>query len=316
MDKKLRDSVLRFYAAAAQEPMESLCCAAEYAEAEISHIPENVLGVSYGCGSPVSLAGIKEGETIVDLGSGGGIDCFIAAKKVGRSGWVIGIDMTDNMLGIAKEAASSVAKNLGYDIVEFKKGFLEDIPLESGTADLVMSNCVLNLSADKGTVLEEVYRVLNSTGRFCISDVVSDKELPEHIRNDKQLWGECMAGTLTEERFMRAARKAGFYGLLTISRSLYRELEGIRFYSVTLNGYKFQKGPESVYAGQYAIYKGPFKTVRDDDGHEYPAGLPVKVCTETAEKLGRPPYNGLFSIISQEESELQEPSSCTPEKCC
>jgi SAM-dependent methyltransferase len=295
--------------------MESLCCAAEYTEAEISHIPKNVLEVSYGCGSPTSLANIKEGETVVDLGSGGGIDCFIAARKVGRSGWIIGIDMTDKMIGIAKKAASSVAKNLGYDIVEFKKGFLEDIPLESGTADLVTSNCVLNLSADKGTVFEEIYKVLKPTGRFCISDVVSDKELPEHIRNDKQLWGECLAGALTEDSFIRAAREAGFYGLLTVSRSLYRKLDGIRFDSIVLNGYKLQKGSECVYAGQYAIYNGPFKAVQDDDGHEYPAGIPVKVCTETVEKLNKAPYTGLFSIIGPK-NELQDPSSCVPEKCC
>ncbi len=315
MDNKVRESVNRFYAAAAHEPIASLCCAAKYPEETISHIPKSVLEVSYGCGSPVTMAGISAGETVVDLGSGGGIDCFIAARSVGRTGRVIGIDMTDKMIGIANEAASDVAGNLGYDVVEFKKGFLEEIFLENGTADLVTSNCVINLSADKKAVFKEIYRVLKPTGRFCISDVVSDRELPEKIYNDKQLWGECLAGALREEQFIGAAREAGFYGLLIVSRSLYRELEGIRFYSITLNGYKFQKESVPAYSGQYAIYNGPFQSVSDDDGQLYEAGIPVEISSETAEKLNRPPYSGLFTVIDAEGGP-QKSSQPTPGKCC
>ena len=241
MSKKIRDEVSKFYGAAAEKPMESLCCASVYDTAEVSHIPKKVLDISYGCGSPISLAGIKEGEIVLDLGSGGGIDCFIAAKKVGKNGRVIGIDMTDEMLKVAIETAPIVAENLGYDIVDFKYGLLEDIPIEGETVDLITSNCVLNLSPDKGAVFKEIYRVLKPTGRFCVTDVVSEGVLPEEILNDKQMWGECLSGAMTEEGFMSAAKEAGLQGLRTISKSLYREVEGIHFYSVTVSGYKTEE---------------------------------------------------------------------------
>lgn len=315
MEKMIRDSVNEFYSSAAAKPVESLCCASSYSEADVSHIPKEVLVIFYGCGSPVTLADIKEGETFVDLGSGGGIDCFIAAKRVGRNGKVYGVDMTDEMLLKAKGASSKVALNLGYDIVEFKKGYLEDIPIGKETADVITSNCVLNLSPDKGKVLNEIYRVLKHNGRFCVSDIVSGEDVPQHLRADKKLWGECLSGAMREDEFVKAAREAGFYGLHIISKSLYREIEGIRFYSVTLKGYKFIKGPECAYAGHYAVYSGPFKSVWDDDGHEYPAGVPVEVCTDTAEKLLRHPYSGHFTVIVPEGAG-KEPVSCTTGKCC
>src|SRR3990172_6895154 len=180
MGKRIRDSVSGFYSSAAAKPVKSLCCAANYSKEDVSHIPKNVLDISYGWGSTVVLAEIKEGETLVDLGSGGGIDCFIAAKRVGRNGKVYGVDMTEEMLLKAKEASSKVALNLGYDIVEFKKGYLEEIPVEDEKADVVTSNCVINLSPDKGRVLEEIYRVLKHGGRFCISDIVSEKDVPDY----------------------------------------------------------------------------------------------------------------------------------------
>lgn len=315
MKKEIRDSVGGFYTTAAQNPVESLCCASSYDGDDVSHIPGEVLKISYGCGSPVTLADIKEGETLVDLGSGGGIDCFIAAKKVGKNGRVYGVDMTDEMLSRAKEASPLVAMNLGYDIVEFKKGFLEEVPLEDRTADVITSNCVLNLSPDKEKALKEIYRVLKHGGRFCISDIVSDSEVPAFIKEDRLLWGECIAGALKEDEFMTASRSAGFYGLHLTSKSLYREVEGIRFYSITLKGYKIMKGPQCVYAGHFAVYNGPFKSVRDDEGHEYPAGVPVEVCTDTVEKLKRRPYSGHFTITAPEDG-LEETASCTPGKCC
>ncbi|MBI2411713.1 MAG: methyltransferase domain-containing protein [Deltaproteobacteria bacterium] len=315
MGKEIRDSVNEFYSSAAVRPVESLCCAASYREEDVSHIPKEVLDISYGCGSPVALADLKEGETLVDLGSGGGIDCFIAAKMVGRNGRVYGVDMTEEMLLNAREASSKVASNLGYDIVEFKRGFLEDIPIGNETADVVTSNCVINLSPDKERVLKEICRVLKHGGRFCISDIVSEKEVPEDMRADKKLWGECLSGAMKEDEFMNAARGAGFYGLHILTKSLYREIEDIRFYSITLRGYKFKKGKECVYAGHFAVYNGPFKSVRDDDGHEYPVGQPVEVCTDTVEKLKMPPYAGHFTITDPEDS-MKETVGCTPGKCC
>lgn len=316
----IRESVREFYAEVATKPMKELCCPVSYDDSDISHIPEDVLEVSYGCGSPISIAEIKEGEGILDLGSGTGIDCFIAAKKVGSKGKVIGVDMTEEMLDRAREVSRAVAKNLGFDVVEFRKGLLEDIPLADEVVDLVTSNCVINLSPDKGKVFKEIYRVLKPNGRFCISDIVADSVVPAELKRDKRLWGECISGALREDEFVGLARGAGFYGIETTKRYLYREVNGIRFYSITVKGYKFKKGEGCVYSGQYAIYHGPFKCVWDDDGHEYPIGVPVEVCTDTAEKLSRPPYKGLFTITDSMGTDLRslprdEARGCGPE-CC
>ncbi|MEE9613488.1 MAG: methyltransferase domain-containing protein [Thermodesulfobacteriota bacterium] len=320
MDGRIRDSVRDFYGDAAREQMPALCCPTSYSKEDTAHIPKEVLDISYGCGSPIGEAGVREGETVLDLGSGGGIDCFIAAKKVGSSGRVIGVDMTDDMLLKAKEAEREVAEKLGFSNVEFKKGFLEEIPVEDGSIDLVTSNCVVNLSHDKGKVMEEVYRILRHKGRFCISDVVSEKEVPEKMRADRKLWGECISGALKEDDFIDMSRKAGFYGLHVESRYLYHEVEGMSFHSITLKGYKFDKGAECLYKGQYAIYHGPFKSVHDDEGHEYPAGTPVEICTDTAEKLSSAPYRGLFTVVDTDGK--VEGAACEPDEgggdggCC
>lgn len=315
MKKDIRGSVKEFYSNAAVEPKGFLCCATSYDESEVAHIPRDTLDISYGCGSPVHATGLVEGETLLDLGSGGGVDCFIAAKTVGPGGKVYGVDMTDEMLERARKAADAVAKNLGYGVVEFRKGFLEEVPVDDSTADVVTSNCVLNLSKDKGKVFKEIYRVLKYRGRFCISDIVSDREVPVNIRSDKKLWGECIAGAMKEEDFLAAARVAGFYGLEVVNRFLYREIDGLRFNSITLKGYKLTKGPECVYKGHYAVYKGPFSSATDDDGHTYPVGVPVEICTDTLAKLTTLPYRGLFSII-EPDGDLKDPEPCAPGNCC
>lgn len=296
--KDVREVVREFYTDAAETPKEALCCPTAYAKEDIAHIPEEVLKRAYGCGSPVASASLEEGEVVLDLGSGSGIDCFIAAKKVGKSGRVIGVDMTDKMIELAQGYLEKVAENLGYRNVEFRKGFLEEIPLEDESVDVVISNCVINLSSDKERVLKEVYRVLKHRGRFCIADIVSEKDVPQSVRDNPTLWGECIGGAIKEEDFIDIARRVGAYGLNIKSRLFYREVEGVRFNSVVITGYKFIKGKECVYKGHYAIYNGPFRSVHDDDGHEYPAGVPVEICTDTLEKLTSPPYEGLFTIIT------------------
>lgn len=320
MDKKIRKGVEEFYTEAAMRPDEALCCATAYGEADVGHIPQEVLDVSYGCGSPVPSAGLAPGDTLVDLGSGGGIDCFMAARSVGPEGRVIGVDMTDEMLGKARWAAPLVAESLGYDVVEFRKGFLEELPVEDGTADVITSNCVVNLSPDKGKVFAEAWRVLKPRGRFCIADVVAAGEIPGTVRKDPTLWGECIAGALTEEEFIRAAREAGFYGMTVTSRTPYREVKGVVFNSATITGYKFAKQPGCVYAGHKAAYDGPFESVTDDEGHIFPAGVPVEVCTDTAEKLTLPPYRGIFTVTGPEEltGKGEEETPCCPPTpgCC
>ena len=182
-----RDDVKDFYSVAAVVPKQELCCPVTYDKLEIDHIPQEVFSISYGCGSPVAIAGITEGEIMADLGSGGGVDCFIAAKKVGAFGKVIGIDMTEQMLEKARGFSNIVATNLGYNNVEFKYGFLEEIPVDDNSIDVITSNCVINLSTEKETVFKEIYRILKTGGRFVISDIVSDKDVPEDIKRQRAL---------------------------------------------------------------------------------------------------------------------------------
>ena len=309
-----REDVKEFYSKAALASQPSLCCPTNYQPEDVSHIPADVLKISYGCGSPVSKASIKEGQTVVDLGSGGGIDCFIAAKTTGKNGKIIGIDMTDEMLSQAEKSRKFVEKKLGYSNIEFRKGVLEDIPVDSDSVDIIVSNCVINLSSIKHKVFEETYRILKNHGRLVISDIVSDSEVPEEMRSDKKLWGECISGAETQQNLIKTAKTAGFYGVSIEHDYVWKEVNGIKFSSITFRGWKFTKGKECLYKGQYAIYKGPFQNVSDDDGHTYPAGEPVEICTDTATKLSQQPYAGSFIIIdtSKKEEEIIE---CGP-KCC
>ncbi len=316
---KPRSIVREFYGKAAEEPQEELCCPTKNSQEDTSHIPQEVLDRFYGCGSPTIIAKVLPGETMVDLGAGAGIDCFIAAKKVGPKGKIYGIDMTDEMLKVANENRQLVAKNLGYDIVEFRKGFLEDIPVDNGTVDLITSNCVINLSPDKKAVFSEMWRVLKDHGRIVISDIVSEAETPPHLKLNKQLWGECISGALTEDEFMAYLEQAGFYGLQTLSKVFWKEVEGYSFYSVTLRGYKFEKKEGCVYVGQKAIYHGPYKAIADEEGHLFPRNEPVEVCTDTATKLSNPPYVGQFTVLNVENKNAAA-YSCSPSEegvsCC
>ncbi|MGR3175218.1 MAG: methyltransferase domain-containing protein [Candidatus Scalindua sp.] len=316
---KPRSIVREFYGKAAEEPQEELCCPTKNSQEDTSHIPQEVLDRFYGCGSPTTIARVLAGETMVDLGAGAGIDCFIAAKKIGPMGKIYGIDMTDEMLKVANENKHLVAKNLGYDIVEFRKGFLEDIPVEDGTVDLITSNCVINLSPDKKAVFNEMWRILKDHGRIVISDIISEEETPPSLKLNKQLWGECISGALTEDEFMAWLEQAGFYGLQTLSKVFWKEVEGYSFYSVTLRGYKFEKKESCVYIGQKAIYHGPYKAITDEEGHLFPRNEPVEVCTDTAAKLSNLPYAGQFTILNAEE-ESAASYSCSPSEegvsCC
>ncbi|ODS31360.1 MAG: hypothetical protein SCARUB_03527 [Candidatus Scalindua rubra] len=315
---KPRSIVREFYGKAAEEPQEELCCPTKNTQEDTGHIPQEVLDRFYGCGSPTIIAKVSEGETMVDLGAGAGIDCFIAAKKVGPRGKIYGIDMTDEMLKVANENKHLVAKNLGYDIVEFRKGFLEDIPVDDGTVDLITSNCVINLSPDKKAVFNEMWRILKDHGRIVISDIVSQEETPPHLKINKQLWGECISGALTEDEFMAYLEQAGFYGLQTLSKVFWKEVKGYSFYSVTLRGYKFEKKEGCVYIGQKAIYHGPYKAITDEEGHLFPRNESVEVCTDTAAKLSNPPYAGQFTILNPDDANNASYSCSTEEgvPCC
>lgn len=294
--ERSRLTVREYYGEAAEQPKADLCCPVQPEAEDLAYIPPEVVERFYGCGSPVSDAAPVPGETLVDLGSGAGIDCFIAARKVGAEGRVYGVDMTDQMLAVARESQPQVAAKLGYDAVEFRKGYLEQVPLDDRVADVVTSNCVVNLSADKPRVLREIWRVLKDHGRTVIADIVADREVPPKVRADGRLWGQCLSGALTEEAFLSALERAGFHGVAILKKTPWREVEGCRFHSVTVRGYKFEKKAGCRFVGQYAVYLGPQKAVMDEEGHLFPRGVPVEVCTDTAARLSQRPYAGAFAI--------------------
>jgi hypothetical protein len=164
-----------------------------------------------------------------------------------------------------------------------------------------------------------MWRVLKDHGRIVISDIVSQVETPPHLKLNKQLWGECISGSLTEEEFMAYLEQAGFYGLQTLSKVFWKEVEGYSYYSVTLRGYKFEKKDGCEYIGQKAVYHGPYKAITDEEGHLFPRNEPVEVCTDTAAKLSNPPYAGQFTILNDEESTSSYDCSPSAEEgvsCC
>ncbi|QLH09617.1 arsenite methyltransferase [Candidatus Nitrosotenuis sp. DW1] len=204
-----------------------------YDAKDLESIPQSaILGV--GCGAPIKLADLKEGEVIVDIGSGAGIDAFLAANVVGKSGKVIGIDMTDEML----EKARKNAKDGKYDNVEFKKGDVEDdIPLPRYSADAVISNCVINLTIDKTKAFKEIYRILKKGGRMIISDLITSKELQMHETNSEQ-WCACIDGALTKENYLDAINNAGFKNISVLDERIYMEDNARKITSLVIKALK------------------------------------------------------------------------------
>jgi arsenite methyltransferase len=208
---EIRESVREHYADIARNATSccgpSACdCDSNYPEQLANAVPEDIANFSLGCGDPITIASLKPGETVVDLGSGGGLDCFLAAQRVGASGRVIGVDMTAEMLAKARANAA----RLGIANVEFREGYIEHLPVADGTADVVISNCVINLSPDKPQVFRDICRVLRSGGRISVSDIVTDGELPVEVQKSMEAWGACVAGALDAKDYARGLEAAGF----------------------------------------------------------------------------------------------------------
>jgi len=208
-EEKVRKMVREGYAKIAKA--ESCCCPSEvtqkigYTKGELKSVPEGAT-LSLGCGNPVALASLKEGETVVDLGSGGGLDCFLAAKKVGEKGHVIGVDMTPEMVDKARDnLRKSKHKN-----VEFRLGEIENLPVADNTADAIISNCVINLSPNKERVFKEAFRVLKTGGRMMISDIVLLKELPDGIKKSVRAYINCVSGAVKKDKYTKLIEEAGF----------------------------------------------------------------------------------------------------------
>lgn len=339
------------YAAAAKAPEAALCCPVEYNTDLLKVIPPEVIEKDYGCGDPSRY--LKPGETVLDLGSGAGKICFIAAQIVGPAGRVLGVDMTDEMLEVARRNAPIVAQRLGYANVEFRKGCIQDLALDlerldaelarrpitnaaaflaadelaeelritypliaTDLIDVVVSNCVLNLvePRSKRQLFGEIFRVLRKGGRAVISDIVSDEAVPAHLQNDPELWSGCISGAFTEERFLQAFADAGFYGI----QILKRDEQPWR----TVEGIEFRAVTVQAFKGkqgpcfernQAVIYLGPFKEVLDDDGHRMERGRRYAVCDKTYQLYQKDPYCQHFAFI--EPLKQIPPSEAKPFSC-
>jgi len=211
----------------------STCCGGDpitanlYEAGQTAGIPEQAVLASLGCGNPTALAQLMPGETVLDLGSGGGMDVLLSAKRVGPGGKAYGLDMTDEMLALARENQ----KKAGVQNVEFLKGEIENIPLAENTVDVVISNCVINLSADKDKVLAEAFRVLRPGGRFAVSDVVVRGEVPAQIRKNMELWVGCVAGALKDSEYVEKLTAAGFEEVTMEPTRVYKVEDARQFLS-------------------------------------------------------------------------------------
>ena len=332
----VEESVRDRYAAGAAAREEDLCCPTDYDPRYLTAIPAEVLERDYGCGDPSRH--LREGETVLDLGSGTGKICFIAAQVVGPTGKVIGVDMTAEMLDVARRNAPLVAESIGYNNVEFRRGRIQDLALdlarfdeelgatpansydgllaaerraahlrlteplvESASVDVVVSNCVLNLvdRDSREQLFSEIHRVLRRGGRAVISDIVSDEEVPVEMQHDEELWSGCISGAFTESGFVEAFEEAGFYGI----RMVERQAEPWR----TVRGIEFRSVTLEAYKGkegpclernQAVIYRGPFREVVDDEGHRLRRGTRHAVCDKAFQIYGRAPYAEHFDRVA------------------
>ncbi|NPE28741.1 methyltransferase domain-containing protein [Methanococcoides sp. SA1] len=256
-------SVREFYGAAALVAKEDIVNPLAPAQAEADFISDKTKKHSYGCGSPVTDGAPQAGETLVDLGSGSGVECFMASASVGKTGQVYGIDMTDEMLKLAGDSLPEVAERLGYNNVEFRKGFLEQIPLDSAVADVVISNCVINLSPDKRMTYQEIFRILKPGGRLVVSDIVTDTAIPATLKNNIRYRGECLGGAMQQEELVAMMEGAGFSAIRFIKRFPYRQVENMDFFSLT---YEAVRPIDVMDESIDVIYRGPYGAVHTESG--------------------------------------------------
>ena len=205
-----------------------------YSAEELAQIPAEAANLSLGCGNPGAMASLRPGQVVLDIGSGGGIDAFYAARRVGPAGKVIGLDMTPQMIERARKSAAEA----GLGQVEFRLGNAQALPIEDGTVDVILSNCVINLAEDKGKVFEEAYRVMKDGGRLSISDVVTEQALPMSLRGDARRWGDCVHGALPEREYLDLIAQAGFTDIKATPSGIGGEIEGVRAYSLSVSARK------------------------------------------------------------------------------
>ncbi len=332
-------SVADRYSAAAKAQEPALCCPVQYRPEYLDIIPKEILERDYGCGDPTPY--VREGEVVLDLGSGGGKICYILSQAVGSKGRVIWVDCNADMLELASRHQQTIAAKLGYSNVEFHYGMIQDLQLDlellaketagiqinspqqwlvlreaeqrlrrqqpmipTESVDCVVSNCVLNLvrTEDRRQLFAEIFRVLKLGGRAAISDIVCDEDVPEQMQQDPKLWSGCISGAYREEAFLEAFEEAGFYGV----RIAARPSEPWQ----TVEGIEFRSMTIVAYKGkqgpcwernQAVIYRGPFKKVEDDDNHVYDRGERIAVCDKTFSLLQKAPYAEYFEFVEPRE---------------
>ena len=315
-DRGGHSSVREFYAGAATRANTDIVNPFAPEQADAGFIPSVSKQRSYGCGSPVRDAGLEKNNILVDLGSGSGVECFQAAQTVGVGGHVYGIDMTDEMLALARSSQVKVAEELGFNNIEFKKGFLEEIPLPDATSDVVISNCVINLSPDKRKTLHEAFRILKPGGRLVVSDIVTDEPVPITIKNNEQFRGECLGGAMTQKDLMAMLRAVGFTAIRLIKRFPYRKVNTTSFFSLTFSAVK----PEETGTVD-AIYRGPFGAVYTENGNLMLKGEKTKLPANEAYTLDDNVFildnNGAVTNINLESSCCTVPTiKIENESCC
>jgi SAM-dependent methyltransferase len=322
------------YSAGAKKAEAALCCPVDYDARYLEVIPAEVLERDYGCGDPTPY--LRPGDTVLDLGCGGGKVCFIAAQVVGAQGRVVGVDCNRDMLALARRHRPAVAQRLGYDNIEFRCGLIQDLGLDldllaqelamqpiqdqwgwlavrsveerlrqerplvaDETVDCLVSNCVLNLvrPTDRKQLFAEMLRVLKRHGRVAVCDIIADEEVPEQLRRDPELWSGCISGAYCEDNFLRAFEEAGFHGIQIVKRQ--------QAPWRTVQGIEFRSITVVAYKGkrgpclernQALVYRGPFKKVEDDDGHLFARGARMAVCDKTFHLLQREPYAGMLAV--------------------
>jgi arsenite methyltransferase len=328
--------VLNRYSEGAKAKQAALCCPMSYDTALLALLPEEIIERDYGCGDPTPY--MRPGDVVLDLGSGAGKICYLAAQIVGPEGQVIGVDMNDDMLALARKYQGEMAMKLGGDRVRFCKARIQDLALDleklaehlrrhpvrsledlgalreferrerrehplvpDGSVDLVVSNCVLNLvpDADKPALIAEVHRILKPGGRVAISDIVSDEPVPERLKADPLLWTGCLSGAFQEEGFLKAFLDAGFLAVRYAEwgKEPWQVVEGIEFRSVVLSAVK-GAGTPCLDVGQAVIYRGPYASVSDDEGHVYTRGARIAVCERSFRLLTEGPYRDDFIGIT------------------
>ncbi len=328
----LETSVLERYSEGAETRQPELCCPVDYDRHLLDLLPREIIDKDYGCGDPSRY--VQEGDIVLDLGSGSGKICYMAAQLVGPQGKVIGVDMNEDMLALARKYQSEMAEKLGSDRVQFVKGQIQDLALDlaamdqylsenpvqtsedvikmrawqekqrqqapliaSDSIDLVVSNCVLNLvhDSDKEQLIWEIFRVVKPGGRVAISDIVCDERVPEHLKNDTTLWSGCISGALAEYDFLKAFVDAGFVA------ACYDKWDNEPWQVVENLEFRSvtitaikPQDQPCLDKGHAVIYRGPYAKVYDDEGHVYPRGQRIAVCERSFKLLTQGPYKDHF----------------------